>query len=107
MSTKPLSKRANGEASDGRDAGGRFVKGCAGGPGNPYARKAAALRKALYEAITPGDIRAAVKALAKEAKAGNVIAARELLDRAVGKPLEADLLDRLSELESRLQIEGR
>ena len=34
-------------ARDGREANGRFAKFNKGGPGNPYARQTAALRKAL------------------------------------------------------------
>jgi hypothetical protein len=39
--------------------------------------------------------------LVKSAKEGNVAAAREVLDRCVGRPLEADLLERLEALEAR------
>ena len=35
---------------------GRFTMGNKGGPGNPFARKVAALRQALLDSITPEDI---------------------------------------------------
>ena len=40
------------DGSNGRGPGGRFVKGNAGGPGNPFARKVAALRSALIETVS-------------------------------------------------------
>jgi hypothetical protein len=40
------------------------------------------------EAVTDDDIRAVAKALVKRAKAGEVPAIRELLDRLVGKPTD-------------------
>ncbi len=57
----PSSHGDNGEAGqsapstngdNGRDSCGRFAKGNDGGPGNPFARKAAALRAALFNKIT-------------------------------------------------------
>jgi hypothetical protein len=90
---------------NGRDAGGRFAKGNAGGPGNPFSRRAAELRTALYEAVTPDDLRAIVKKLVKHAKAGDVTAAREVLNRLLGKPEPVDLLERIEALEQRLTKE--
>jgi hypothetical protein len=43
------------------------------------------LRAALLESVTEADIRAVARALVKRAKAGEVAAIRELLDRLVGK----------------------
>ena len=68
-----------------RSPNGQFGAGNPGGPGNPYARRVAALRTALMDAVTDDDIRAVAKALVKRAKAGEVPAIRELLDRLVGK----------------------
>lgn len=82
-----------------RDERGRFLPGTAPGPGNPYARRVAALRAALLEAVTEDDIREIVQALVRQAKAGEVVAAREVLLRVLGKPLEADILERLEALE--------
>jgi hypothetical protein len=74
---------------NGRTARGRFAKGNPGGPGNPYAKRVADLRAALLESVTEADIRAVAKALVKRAKAGEVPAIRELLDRLVGKREDA------------------
>ena len=38
---------------DGRDARGRFIPGHKGGPGNPFAKRSAAIRTAFLEAISP------------------------------------------------------
>ena len=84
---------------NGRDAKGKFVKGNPGGPGNPFARKVHRLRAALISAVTEEDIQEIVQARVKLAKNGDVAAAREVLSRTLGKPQEADLIERLSELE--------
>ena len=39
----------------GRDVHGRFTKANPGGPGNPFARKVAALRKALLDSVSEGQ----------------------------------------------------
>ena len=83
-----------------RDAGGRFARGNPGGPGNPKLREVARLRRALLDGVTETDIRDVVAALLDKAKAGHLPAVRELLDRLVGKATDADLADRLEELEA-------
>jgi hypothetical protein len=70
---------------NGRGAGGRFAAGNPGGPGNPHAKRVAALRAALLDGVTPEDVTEVVRLLVTAAKAGNVPAARELLDRCLGK----------------------
>jgi hypothetical protein len=82
---------------------GRFQPGNPGGRGNPFAKRVAALRSALLDAVTPEDIAAAVRALIDRAKAGDVAAIRELLDRCIGKPQETDLFERIEALEASLQ----
>ncbi len=92
--------------SNGRDASGRFVRGNSGGPGNPHAAKVGKLRSALLKAVTQKRMAAVVAALVREAEAGNVTAIRELLDRVLGKPVEADLIERIEQLEQRLAEVG-
>lgn len=87
---------------NGRDIAGRFQPGNPGGPGNPHAKRVAALRTATLEVVSDEDMRAIVGKLVDLAKAGNVPAAREVLDRCLGKILEPDLLERLSMLEEQL-----
>jgi len=72
--------------SEGRDAGGRFAKGNAGGPGNPYPRRVAALRRALLDCVTEDDIKAIAKAVIEEAKDGNIAAAKIIFQYTLGKP---------------------
>lgn len=74
----------------GRDASGRFAPGNAGGPGaiaHERSKRARELRQALHAAVTPEDIAAVARALVDRAKAGDVAAARELLDRIIGRPI--------------------
>lgn len=79
----------------GRDASGRFALGNPGGPGaiaHERTKRARALRQALHDAVTPEDMAAVARALVERAKAGDVAAARELLDRIIGRPLPAEPL---------------
>src|SRR5205823_145322 len=67
-----------------------------GGPGNPFARQVAALRSALLSALTPQDVEAVAQEVLRQAKEGNLAAARLLLSYALGKPAAAvdpDTLD--------------
>ncbi len=80
----------------GRDPHGRFSEGNAGGPGNPFARRVAALRSALVASVTEQDLEEVAAELLRQAKEGNLAAARLLLSYAVGKPAPAvdpDTLD--------------
>ena len=87
----------------GRDSGGRFATGNRGGPGNPHAKHVGELRSALLAAVTAKDMRAIARTLVARAKAGDVRAIKELLDRTLGKPQEADLIERLGQLEELLR----
>jgi hypothetical protein len=85
----PLAPSGDGEPRPeviDRDPLGRFAPGNRAGRGNPHAARVSALRSALLDAVTPDDLRAVVAALVDRAKGGDVAAARELLDRAIGKP---------------------
>lgn len=93
----PLPNGSNG--SSGRDCLGRFQKGNAGGPGNPLARKASQLRSMLMRSVTASELRNVVKALVQAAIAGDVQAARVLLDRVLGPPTPLDYEERLAALE--------
>ena len=84
---------------NGRDPAGRFAPGNAGGPGNPHAKQVGALRSAMLRAISEEDMQEIVAKLVALARSGNVPAAKEVLDRCLGKVQEADLLERLDLLE--------
>jgi hypothetical protein len=95
--TPPRQSTAPDASSNGRDAHGRFAKGNGGGPGNPFARQTAALRKALLEAVTPEDITQMAHTLMIHAKQGDLGACRLLFSYVLGKPQQAvdpDTLDR-------------
>ncbi len=84
---------------DGRDGTGRFLPGNRGGPGNPHARQVAALRSALLATVTASDLREMTTKLIALAKSGNVMAIKEVYDRTLGKPVEADLIERIEAME--------
>src|SRR5688500_3044909 len=91
--------------ADGRDANGRFAPGWRGGPGNPYAKKVAQLRSVLLTTVTEDDMKAVALKLVEMARSGHLPAIKELLERTLGKPVEADFLERLDELEKHLTQE--
>src|SRR5947209_18915993 len=76
---------AAGGNGSGRDAQGRFRTGNRGGPGNPFARRVAALRQALYRAVDEKDLETITEALMEKAKAGDVAAAKLVLSYVIGK----------------------
>jgi hypothetical protein len=87
----------------------REAQGNRGGPGNPYTKSIGLLRAALLRSVSEKDFEAVVKALVAKAKQGDIGAIRELMDRIVGRPVEADLLERLEALERALpdqSVEG-
>ena len=102
MATTQPSKTGN----NGRGEGGRFASGNKFAKGNPFARQIAQLRSALVSAVTPEDMAAIVAKLIDLAKSGNVPAAKEVLDRVLGKPHEADLIERIESLELALEQRG-
>lgn len=57
------------------------------------------MRSAILAAVTPEDIDAIVRAMIQRAKGGDMVATKELLDRAVGKPAQGDIAERLEALE--------
>lgn len=80
----------------GRDASGRFAPGNPGGPGalaHERTKRARELRQALHDAVTPEDMAAVARALIDKAKSGDVAAARELLDRIIGRAIPAKTTD--------------
>src|SRR5882672_12518392 len=81
--------------TNGHEANGRFAKGNPGGPGNPFARQVAALRKVIINRLTEEDLLAITEALLAKAKEGSVGAAKLLLGYAIGKPASAPDPDRL------------
>ena len=77
--------------NDGRGEDGRFLPGNPGGPGNPYRRQVAALRNSILQAVTPKDIEEIIKAQIAQAKQGDTVAAKFILERVLGRPQVIDL----------------
>jgi hypothetical protein len=94
-------------STNGRQTGGRFAKGNPGGPGNPFAARVGKYRARMYRTIKGEDIDLAIKTI-RDICGGDgkdsdrLAAARLLLDRAIGPPIEADLIERLERLEQTL-----
>jgi hypothetical protein len=83
-------------ANPDRDAQGRFKTGNRGGPGNPFARKTAALRSALINAVTEKDMADIAAALLDRARQGDVAACKLVFSYTLGKPgpmTDPDTLD--------------
>src|SRR5437660_9824096 len=93
-SPRPTESTAQTPAS-GHEANGQFARGNPGGPGNPFARQVAALRKVIINRLTEEDLLAITEALLAKAKEGSVGAAKLLLAYALGKPASAPDPDRL------------
>ena len=86
---------------NGRDAQGRFAPGNLGGPGNPFARRTAKLRRELVETVSAEDIKEIAAMLLFKAKSGDLAAAKLLLGYVIGKPgpaVDPDGLDRAEAL---------
>jgi hypothetical protein len=86
---EPPASGATGQ--NGRTAGGQFAQGNLGGPGNPYARRVAALRKVLLEVVDADQMRRIITRLVRVAEGGNLAAAKLILSYTLGKP--ADVVD--------------
>jgi hypothetical protein len=89
-----------------RDANGRFVKGNPGGPGNPFARKVAMLRRTLINFVTEDDMKHVAFVLKERAMGGDLVAIKLLLQYVVGKPSETVDPDRLDIEERKLKEEA-
>jgi hypothetical protein len=87
---------APGRTAADRNKAGQFQAGCRPGPGNPFAKRVAALRKALLEGVGEADLARVGHKLLAQALEGDVAAAKLLLSYTVGKPTEAVDPDRLA-----------
>ena len=98
-----MTSATDNTVSDGRDSRGRFAKGNPGGPGSIHAARVAKLRAALLNAVSEEDMREVIAKLVELAKSGDTRAIKELLDRVLGRPVEADLIERIGQLEALLE----
>ncbi len=90
-----------------RNAQGQFTKGNPGGPGNPYAKQVARVRSLVLEAVGDKDLRAIINALVERAKGGDVAAAREVLNRLMGRPSTAIDPEQYKFQEERLNLQEK
>jgi hypothetical protein len=72
--------------AEGRDARGRFTKGNRGGPGNPFVRQVAELRRTLLNFETQDDMKHVAFVLREKAMGGDVAAIKLLFRYLLGKP---------------------
>ena len=102
-----MSEPSTNWANGGTASAGGIQAGNRGRSGNPYAAKVARIRVAFLNAVSEEDIRAIVAKLVEQAKAGNLAAARELLQRTIGnaEPLDITESHFLARLEHSLQPE--
>ena len=89
----------------GRTPAGQFAKGNKLGRGNPLAGRAAKIRAVLLRKLTPKAAGEITDKLIALARCGDLAAVRELLDRTIGRPAPADLLERVERLE-RIAADG-
>ena len=70
-SNEPETTSNQGETtSNERDENGHFRKGNRGGPGNPFARQIARLRKALLDAVSEADLVEVIEMLKAQGQGG-------------------------------------
>ena len=100
MSDSPSTHGSNGGLGDGRIDRGRFGKGNRYGKGNPLAGRAAKLRAVLLKRVKDKDMVEVVDALIAQAKAGELNAIKEFLNRCIGTPVPQDIEERLAALEA-------
>jgi hypothetical protein len=103
---EPATPQAAAGGGGGRDSRGRFAKGNAGGPGNPFARQTARLRQVLVAMVKEDDILDIAAMLIVKAKGGDLVAAKLLLSYVVGRPTAASDPDRLDHDEWQLWKEN-
>ena len=57
-------------------------------------------RRALADAVSDQDMIDVIQVLVREAKDGKQWAVKELLNRTLGRPVEADLIERIEAIEA-------
>lgn len=73
----------------GRDGAGRFTEGNPGGPGRPKGKRTAELRRELLAGTDINELREVWAKLIELAKGGDLPAIKEVLDRTLGRPVQA------------------
>src|SRR4051794_24333002 len=102
MSQPPLDSAPQSD----RAAGGRFALGNKGGPGNPFNRRVAHLKRIFLEAVSDDDMRAVAHDIILKARNGDLAAAKLMLQYSLGKPATAVEPDRVEIDEHELRLES-
>jgi hypothetical protein len=91
-------------SNNGKDTRGRWAKGNPGGPGNPNIADMGKHRQKFFDALRDDDVEKALQTIRDVMNTGRdgekLAAARELLDRVLGKVIQSDLLERIEALEA-------
>ena len=66
--TAPAAPEPTPTPASGRDASGRFTANNSGGPGNPFARRVAALRSTVLDIVSAAELADVLRALLARAK---------------------------------------
>jgi hypothetical protein len=74
------------QADTGRAADGRFARGNPGGPGNPYYRRQAELKRQMLAHVSDVDVMSVMRVLLGLARSGDLAAIKLFLEYTVGKP---------------------
>src|SRR5579859_7220393 len=99
MAETPSSAGAPANETGHDKTNGRFTAGNRGGPGNPYSRHMAEMRRTMHDCVTRAQFEEVVRALTMQAAMGDLVAIKLFLQYMVGLPLpgknpdEADLDD--------------
>src|SRR5258707_11370129 len=83
--SRPTLTKASPTPND-RTPDGRFAKDNPGGPGNPHARHCARMLALLRASISDQEMVAIIRMLVEKARAGDVSAAKLLMNYKLGKP---------------------
>lgn len=93
LNSTPLSGVADATPAPGHRADGTFAPGNKCSTGNPFARRVNEIRSLLMQEVSDDDLRGIVRTLVKDAQKGgsihSTVAAREILDRLIGKALQS------------------
>ena len=99
----------NQSRGEGFDSNGYFAKGNKHGKGNPFVKRVSEFRKAYLNAVSAEEIAQLAQVMMKKALKGDMIAARELLSRCLGKAEAIDTIMEVERLSKQVQqlIEAR
>ena len=93
-----------------RDKRGRFAKGNRANKvakrGGYNVSKQAKLRAAILECVTTERLATMVGSLLTKACAGDVHAARLIMEYSLGKPLPGDILERIARIETAMELDS-